>query len=54
MDEKIEFKDKKIAHLQHKLKGLNQYDELKLINFLIMRPNHQLKQIELNGQRWKL
>jgi hypothetical protein len=54
MDEKIEFKDKKIAHLQHKLKGLNQYDELKLINFLIIRPNHRLKQIELNGDRWKL
>ncbi len=26
MDEEIEFKDKKITHLQDKLKGLNQYD----------------------------
>ncbi len=39
MDEEIEFKDKKLTHLEDKLKGLNQYDEvrLKLVNFLIIQ-----------------
>ncbi len=39
MDEEIEFKDKKITHLEDKLKGLNQYDEAKVNEFL----NHTAK-----------
>lgn len=34
MDEEIEFKDKKIIHLEDKLKDLNQYDEAKINEFL--------------------
>ncbi len=39
MDEEIEFKDKKIPHLEDKLKGLNQYDEAKVNEIL----NHTVK-----------
>jgi hypothetical protein len=39
MDEEIEFKDKKIAYLEDKLKGLNQYDDGKINEFF----NHTSK-----------
>jgi hypothetical protein len=39
MDEEIEFKDKKIAYLEDKLKGLNQYDDGKVNEFF----NHTSK-----------
>jgi RNase P protein component len=40
MDEEIEFKDKKITVLEDKLKGLDQYDEGKINEFL----NHTVRQ----------
>ncbi len=39
MDEEIEFKDKKFTVLEEKLKGLNQYDEAEVNEFL----NHMAK-----------
>jgi hypothetical protein len=47
MDEEIEYEDKKITHLEDKLKGLNQYDDVKINEFLNQK-------IELEGDYMKL
>ena len=47
MDEEIEYKDNKITLLEDQLKGLNQYDETKINEFLNHASKPTVKEIEL-------
>lgn len=54
MDEEIEYKDNKIIVLEDKLKGLNQYDEAKINEFLNHTAKSSVKSVNRDRARRRL